>query len=194
MRTHAFRAVSGYRGIFEVAQDYDLWCRMADQGRITNIPQPVLHYRVHAGQISTQSLRRTAEEICVVLASARARASGKPDPLDSVRSLDSTVLARVGAEPEEVAEREVHYALWLARVFAHGGRDDLAKPFWSLAIDRAGATTSARVSRAHVLRTRADASRSRPLSLGMRLVAAGIDPKGTVAVVRSRARPPRGAA
>lgn len=38
MRTHAFRAVSGYRAIFEVALDYDLWFRMADLGRITNIP------------------------------------------------------------------------------------------------------------------------------------------------------------
>jgi len=181
MRTDAFRTVSGYRAIFKVALDYDLWFRMADQGRITNIPQPVLRYRVHAGQASTQSLRRTAEEMCVALASARARARGEPDPLDSISSLDPTVLARLGVEPEEVAAREVHYALWLALILAHGGRDDLAKPLWSVAIDRAGATTTARASRAHVLRARADASRSRPLSLGLRLIAAGIDPKGAVA-------------
>ena len=181
MRTQAFRVAVGYRTIFEVAYDYDLWLRMASQGRITNIPQTVLGYRVHAGQVSTRNLRKTAEETCIALASARARARGEADPLDSAKSLDPTVMARLGVEPEEVAAREVHYALWLARTLARGGRDDLAKPLWSIAIRRAGATATARVTRARVLRTRADACLSRPLSFGLRLTAAALDPKGVVA-------------
>jgi glycosyltransferase involved in cell wall biosynthesis len=181
MRTQAFRVASGYRTIFEVAYDYDLWLRMAGQGRITNIPQTVLGYRVHPGQVSTRNLRKTAEETCIALASARARARADPDPLDSVTSLDPTVMARLGIKPQEVAAREVHYALWLAGTLARGGRDDLANPLWSSAMRRAGATATARVTRARVLRARADACLSRPLSFGLRLMAAALDPKGVAA-------------
>jgi hypothetical protein len=184
MRTDAFRAVSGYRPIFEVAYDYDLWFRMADRGRITNIQEPVLLYRMHMGQTSTQSLRRTAEEMCVVLASARARQETGVDPLDSVSKLDPTVVASLGVTAEEVAAWEVHFAVWLARLLACGGRQDLAKPLWSAAMNRAGSTVSSRTSRARVLRARADTSSSQPRSFVLRLIAAGLDPQGAVARLR----------
>ena len=190
MRTEAFHAVSGYRPVFQVAHDYDLWLRMAEHGRITNIAQTVLRYRVHAGQVSTRNLRRTAEETCAAIASARARARGEADPLDEAKALDATALARLGVEPEEVAAREVHYALWLARMLAGGGRHDLARPLWSAALGRAGATGEVRSTRARVLRARADACPARPLSLGLRLLAAALDPKGVVARRRlARAAP-----
>ena len=180
VRAQPFRAVGGYRPIFEVAYDYDLWLRLAKHGRITNVPQTVLRYRVHPGQVSTRDLRRTAEETCAALSSARARARGEPDPLDEADALDADVLARLGVAPEEVAAREVHYALWLARMLAGGGRDALAKPLWSAALDRAGETATARATRARVLRARADAGPSRPRSFGLRLLAAALDPRGVL--------------
>jgi hypothetical protein len=184
MRTDAFRAVSGYRPLFEVAYDYDLWLRMADRGRITNIQEPVLRYRLHTGQTSTQSLRRTAEEVCVALASARARRQTSEDPLDSVTRLDPAVVASLGVKPEEIAAWEVHFAVWLARLLAHGGREDLAKPLWSTAMNRAGATATSRATRARVLRARADTSSSQPRSFALLMAAAGLDPQGAVARLR----------
>ena len=49
------------------AEDYALWCALAQRGaRFMNVPQPLLRYRCHAGQI-TQSrrdeLRQTAQRI-----------------------------------------------------------------------------------------------------------------------------------
>lgn len=185
MRTAAFKATSGYRPIFEVAHDYDLWLRMAERGRIANISQTVLRYRVHTGQLSTRSLQRTAEQTCAALASAHARARGEPDPLDSATSIDTNTLARLGVTPEDVAARELHYALWMARLLTEGGRGDLATPFWSAATRRAGATSTTRLSLAHVFRIRGDASQSLSRSAGLRLVAATLDPRGAMARRRS---------
>jgi glycosyltransferase involved in cell wall biosynthesis len=36
----------------EPAEDYLLWCRLITRGRFHNLPQPVLMYRLHDGQIS----------------------------------------------------------------------------------------------------------------------------------------------
>jgi Glycosyl transferase family 2 len=181
MRTGAFRAVSGYRTIFQVAPDYDLWLRMSEQGRITNIREPVLRYRIHPGQASSRDLRRTAEATCAALASARARAKGSRDPLDSLESLDGRALEGLGIAPEDVAAREVDYALWLARTLTRGGRDEAAKDLWTTALQRSSATAAPRAARARVLRARADAIASGRRSLGLRLHAGALDPRGTLA-------------
>jgi Glycosyl transferase family 2 len=183
MRAASFRAVSGYRPVMDVAQDYDLWLRIAGYGRITNIPQPVIRYRLHEAQRSTQSFEKTARATCAALAAASARARGEPDPLDSAESIDATLLRQLGVQPEDIATHEVNYALWLARTFARGGRHDLAEPLWSLCMARAGTTAATRLTRANVLRARGDAYRLRGLqlySLRLRLVAAGLDPKGAL--------------
>jgi hypothetical protein len=157
MRASAFRATSGYRRIVEGAEDYDLWLRISTQCRITNLPQPVLRYRLHEGQSSTKDVGRTATASAAGLAAARLRAKGEPDPLDEAETLDAPLLARLGVRPEDVAAQEVDYALWLARTLAAGGRHDRAAPFWSLSSARAAATADPRATRTRVLRARADA-------------------------------------
>lgn len=37
----------------EPAEDYDLWARISSVGRLANIPEVLLHYRIHANQVST---------------------------------------------------------------------------------------------------------------------------------------------
>jgi len=42
-----------YDQAFAHSEDYELWARMALAGvRMTNLPEDVLHYRIHAGQVS----------------------------------------------------------------------------------------------------------------------------------------------
>jgi GT2 family glycosyltransferase len=191
MARKAFRAVGGYRSIVDGAEDYDLWLRMSSHGRITNIPEPVLRYRIHDKQHSTRSFEATARATCAALAAARARARGERDPLDGVTSLDSAVLEQLGVRSEHIASQEVNYAMWLARTLARGGRVELAQPLWSFCMARAPATASPRLTRARILRARGDACRRRgshPASLRLRLLAAALDPKGAVA--RARASSP----
>jgi hypothetical protein len=63
------------------AEDYDLWLRLAEVGRIANLPDVLLSYRLHAGAASA---RNNVAQVLAALAArgaARLRRSGKPDPL-----------------------------------------------------------------------------------------------------------------
>jgi GT2 family glycosyltransferase len=63
--------VGGYRTQFRVAQDYDLWLRLSEVGRLANLAEPLLKYRIHADSISTNrqqeqraAVRQALEEAC----------------------------------------------------------------------------------------------------------------------------------
>ena len=47
MRREAFERVGGYDERFRTSQDFDLWLRMAETGRLANLETPLLKYRQH---------------------------------------------------------------------------------------------------------------------------------------------------
>jgi hypothetical protein len=58
MRTELARKIGGYRslctnGRVDLAEDFDLWLRLAKVGEIHNLDETVLFYRQHPNQIST---------------------------------------------------------------------------------------------------------------------------------------------
>lgn len=55
IRTAALRQVGGYRDKFRTSQDYDLWLRLSEIGKIENLPQSLLLYRRHSLQTSNSS-------------------------------------------------------------------------------------------------------------------------------------------
>jgi glycosyltransferase involved in cell wall biosynthesis len=59
-----------YRPAVEFAEDYDFWCQVAALGAMRNIPQPLLFYRFHAGQITST---RRARQQCGHVATATAQ-------------------------------------------------------------------------------------------------------------------------
>lgn len=69
-RTSAIRA-AGYRDGFPPAADYDLWLRLSEEGQLANLPQVLLHYRLHEASMSSRqadlqarNARRALEEAC----------------------------------------------------------------------------------------------------------------------------------
>jgi glycosyltransferase involved in cell wall biosynthesis len=55
LRRRFFDAVGRYDARYDFAEDYELWTRAALLGRqFANIPEPLTHYRRHAGQVSRQ--------------------------------------------------------------------------------------------------------------------------------------------
>ncbi|KAA5546129.1 glycosyltransferase [Roseiconus nitratireducens] len=54
MRSQSVREIGGYDDSFRYAQDYDLWFRLADTGKLANLSSPLLYYRIH-GKGLTQS-------------------------------------------------------------------------------------------------------------------------------------------
>jgi glycosyltransferase involved in cell wall biosynthesis len=68
IRKDSMLAVGGYRGQFGSAADLDLWLRMAEVGKIANIPEVVLRYRLHpssTSQLNVKLQHTLAREACV---------------------------------------------------------------------------------------------------------------------------------
>jgi glycosyltransferase involved in cell wall biosynthesis len=84
-RAKTFRDLGGYRAEMIYAEDLDLWLRMAEVGELYNLPDVLLHYRMHAKSIGHDKAiqqhrqwRRAAEE------AIKRRGAGVPEtkPLD----------------------------------------------------------------------------------------------------------------
>jgi glycosyltransferase involved in cell wall biosynthesis len=125
MRTASVRAVGGYRRVARHAEDYDLWLRLNEVGRIANLPDVVLSFRTHAA--NTSKARFVEKELAVVAAreAARQRRTGKADPL---AALDGRIAETALTYPQ------VRSALRSGR-FA----EDVAFPFFRETLGQAGA-------------------------------------------------------
>lgn len=53
-RVEAFHKVGGYRAEYIHAEDFDLWLRMAEVGKLANLPEVLFDYRMHAQSIGHQ--------------------------------------------------------------------------------------------------------------------------------------------
>jgi glycosyltransferase involved in cell wall biosynthesis len=83
-RRSAFFAVGGYRSKLTRAQDYDLWLRICEHGRIGCVQRDLVQIRKHAQQISHLDLGfRQIADCRMALVSWFIVQSGLDDPLDS---------------------------------------------------------------------------------------------------------------
>jgi len=65
--SEAILKIGGYDENLVVAGDLDLWLRLGEIGKLGNLPQVVLHYRLHSNSISEKKgleQRETARLIC----------------------------------------------------------------------------------------------------------------------------------
>ena len=81
MRAPALRQVNGYRYAY-FAEDADLYWRLAEIGRLANLPDKLGQYRIHADSISGRSVlngRVMAYGSQLAAISAQRRRAGRPD-------------------------------------------------------------------------------------------------------------------
>lgn len=79
MRREAFERAGGYDPSTFLAEDADLLLRLAEIGRLANLPSIVLDYRIHGSNVSsTDADRRRIVHLAVVSAARRRR--GMADP------------------------------------------------------------------------------------------------------------------
>lgn len=69
LRRNALHKIGGYDTQWPIAQDYDLWLRLAEVGRLMNIPSRLLRYRRACSAIS---MSKRAEQLAAVEAIHRA--------------------------------------------------------------------------------------------------------------------------
>jgi hypothetical protein len=115
MRRELFLKVGGYRKVFTVSHDYDLWARLAEHTECANLAEVVVKYRVHGSQISLSRRRLQSLSVLAVQASSRARQLGQADPLDSVSEITPELLIRIGVSESQQQQRHMEeYKKWIA--------------------------------------------------------------------------------
>lgn len=95
IRASALSAVGGYRSEYEWVEDHDLWLRLALRGRLANLPEVVLCYRLHAGSICWQRASTQRQRMNQLLTDAYAL-RGLPVPSELLLADDG---ARSAAGP-----------------------------------------------------------------------------------------------
>ena len=79
-RRAVLERVGYYREGFRNSQDYDYWLRIAEAGKVTNLPAPALYqYRLHEGQMTFTSYYRMKAEWKLAEKLAAVRASDGDD-------------------------------------------------------------------------------------------------------------------
>ncbi len=100
-RTDAIRALGGYRD-YETVEDLDLFLRLAEVGRLANLPEPLMRYRQHPKSVGHARMADQQRAIGRVLAAARAR-RGLPAKVNGFHA---------PARALSLAEQEEKWAWW----------------------------------------------------------------------------------
>ena len=80
MRVDAVRQVGGYRDEYNTLEDTDLFLRLAEVGRLANLPDVLLHYRQHFGSVTHTRAARQHELRQALYDDAHARRGQPPAP------------------------------------------------------------------------------------------------------------------
>lgn len=115
MRRDALHAVGGYRPAYLRGEDYDLWLRLSERGRLANLAEPLLEYRIAAGFRPDVFARQILTEM-TARAAARLRRSGQADPTGEWRDIDAARLASLGINAADVGREVARRALHQARL------------------------------------------------------------------------------
>jgi glycosyltransferase involved in cell wall biosynthesis len=116
LRKDMLVAVGGYREAYRHAQDYDLWLRLAERYELGNLADPLLYYRVYAGQVSVRHLEQQIISVGGVRAAARARAASGKDPTPAQGHITLELVREWGvsdATLSEAMDQGYRYAVYL---------------------------------------------------------------------------------
>jgi len=78
MRLDALRRIGGFDERLTYAQDYDLWLRLAEIARLSNLPGTILNYRLHLASVSSATRRLQYESVVTIAKVARLRRGLSP--------------------------------------------------------------------------------------------------------------------
>jgi glycosyltransferase involved in cell wall biosynthesis len=104
MRSAAFNEVGGYRDAFQVAQDYDLWLRMSEKYEMANLPDVLVHYRLHDNQVSLCKVEQQVFSILTAQVASRMRNATGLDPISPEDEATRPLLNKLGVPAAIVNE------------------------------------------------------------------------------------------
>jgi hypothetical protein len=99
VRRSALDVVGGYWD-HGVAEDWDLFLRLSEAGKLANVDSHVLDYTFHTGGINASSMRRVRTNIGLAVCNHQRRAQGLPefDPASHADHLDVPDKVKIHAE------------------------------------------------------------------------------------------------
>jgi len=124
MRRKTVEAAGGYREAYVRAEDYDLWLRLAERGKLANLPEPLIEYRIGHVPFRAKIFSRQVLSEIAARAAARLRRAGRPDPTGAWGDIDHAALASIGVDREAVAAELARRALQTARHCRKQGDED----------------------------------------------------------------------
>lgn len=137
MRREVFERAGGYRPGFELAEDLDLWLRIAERGALANLDATVAMYRLHESQASARKLELQAIRALAARLSARARARGEADPFAAGGPIDEAVVLAAGGSAVEIDAAIVDAAIWLGKTLDRAGYRRAAAELFAIGFERA---------------------------------------------------------
>jgi Glycosyl transferase family 2 len=115
LRRDAVLQVGGYRAAFRLAEDFDLWLRLAERYDLMNLPDCLLAYRQHEGQSAWRDLEQQALSEQGALTAAECRRAGLADPATQVTLITYDFLRGIGVPEAAITQRIIACALGAAR-------------------------------------------------------------------------------
>lgn len=111
IRKAAMVAIGGYRTNFPHAEDCDLWLRLAEVGRLANLPEVLFGYRQHLNATGYQHAQKQYDSQHRAVAEARARRNlANSVPIDDWKPLQPVTVADVHRKWGWWALSEGHFA------------------------------------------------------------------------------------
>jgi hypothetical protein len=86
-RRDVIRSVGGYHPAFRHCEDLDLWLRLADRTRLTNLPERLLRYRQYEDQVSVRHATEQHTGAAIALLAYFERRQGRCDPTEHLARL-----------------------------------------------------------------------------------------------------------
>jgi glycosyltransferase involved in cell wall biosynthesis len=121
MRRDAALAAGGYRRAFRQCEDYDLWLRLSERSDLINLPEPLLCYRQHRGQLEWIDVEQRALSVMGARAAAQRRRAGLPDLADGLEQVTRAYLSEVGLDDRSINEGVVRRAIDAAAIALRAG-------------------------------------------------------------------------
>jgi len=120
-------SAGGYDSLFNPAEDYDLWVRLAVNYRLGNLPDFVCQYRVHGNQVCSSSIfKQSFMAMCIRAAFRGASRETIRESVQAKKKDFFLVLRRLGFRNDEIAEGIVGvYLYWVGR-YRSMGRQEMA--------------------------------------------------------------------
>jgi hypothetical protein len=106
VRKELFAAAGGYRPAFMYAEDLDLYLRLADYGKMANLDQILVLYRIHGNQVCARNVEQQIRSSIGVRTAARLRSQGQSEEiLLQEEGITRETLRSAGVTDEEIDRR-----------------------------------------------------------------------------------------